>query len=215
MAGIADQFKGLPMSDLISQPLLAAAKAQGQLSNVTQQFIKDVGLEGDGSGGYTARTVDFKFKSPVTDKKGNTTLADNDLNVPLLSIVNVPNLSVKKATVDFSMEVKSSSQDTTSAKTDANVSTHAKYSAWWSPVSVEMTASVSTSNKSESVRKTDNSAKYDVHVEARDDGPPEGLMKVLDILNSAIVPKGGSTAPTPPAGGNNPQGGGGGGGGNP
>jgi len=212
MAGIADQFKGLPMSDLISQPLLAAAKAQGQLSNVTQQFIKDVGLEGDEGSGYTARTVDFKFKSPVTDKKGNTTLKDNDLNVPLLSIVNVPNLSVKKATVDFSMEVKSSSQDTTTAQTDANVSTKAKYSAWWSPVSVEMTASVSTSNKSESVRKTDNSAKYDVHVEARDDGPPEGLMKVLDILNSAIVPKGGSTAPTPPQGGNNPQGGGGGGG---
>ena len=45
MAGIADQFKGLPMSDLISQPLIAAAKAQGQLSNITQQFIKDVGLQ--------------------------------------------------------------------------------------------------------------------------------------------------------------------------
>ena len=57
-----------------------------------------------------------------------------------------------------------------------------------------MTAKVSTSNSHENVRKTDNSAKYDVHVEARDDGPPEGLMKVLDILNSAIVPHGKSTS---------------------
>jgi len=200
MAGIADQFKGLPMSDLISQPLLAAAKAQGQLSNVTQQFIKDVGLK-ENNGSFEARSVDFKFKSPVTDKKGNTTLADNDLSVPLLSIVNVPNLSVKQATVDFTMEVKSSSCDTTKSSTDASVSTTAKYKAWWSPVSVEMTASVATSNSHENVRKTDNSAKYDVHVEARDDGPPEGLMKVLDILNSAIVPKGQGSAPTPPAGG--------------
>ena len=156
MAGIADQFKGLPMSDLISQPLLAAAKAQGQLSNITQQFIKDVGLEDTGNGSLSARQVNFAFKSPVTDSKGNTTLEDNQLAVPLLSIVNVPNLSVKKATVDFTMEVKSSSRDTTSSQTDANVSTTAKYKSWWSPVSVEMTASVSTSNKSESVRTTDS-----------------------------------------------------------
>ena len=132
-------------------------------------------------------------KSPVTDGKGNTTLKDDKLSVPLLSIVNVPNLSVKKATVDFSMEVKASSSNTSSSQTDANVSTTAKYKSWWSPVSVEMTASVSTSQKSESVRKTDNSAKYDVHVEARDDGAPEGLMKVLDILNAAIVPNGDPT----------------------
>ena len=207
MAGIADQFKGLPMSDLISQPLIAAAKAQGQLSNITQQFIKDVGLqetgEKDASGNpkYSARSVDFGFKSPVTDGKGKTELKDDNLSVPLLSIVNVPNLSVKKATVDFSMEVKASSSDTSSSKTDANISTSAKYSAWWSPVSVEMKASVSTSNKHESVRKTDNSAKYDVHVEARDDGAPEGLMKVLDILNAAIIPNGASTPAAAPAGG--------------
>jgi len=201
MAGIADQFKGLPMSDLISQPLIAAAKAQGQLSNITQQFIKDVGLEGNDTDGFKARSVDFGFQSPVTDGDGNTTLTDDKLSVPLLSIVNVPNLSVKKATVDFSMEVKASSSNSSSSQTDANVSTTAKYSAWWSPVSVEMKASVSTSNKHESVRKTDNSAKYDVHVEARDDGAPEGLMKVLDILNAAIVPNGAPTPNPAPAGG--------------
>ena len=38
MAGIADQFKGLPMSDLIGQPLLAAAKAQGKLSTHTLRY---------------------------------------------------------------------------------------------------------------------------------------------------------------------------------
>ena len=184
MAGIADQFKGLPMSDLISQPLIAAAQAQGQLSNITQQFIKDVGLEEDSSGGLSARSVDFGFNSPVTNAAGDTTLVSNKLSVPLLSIVNVPNLSVKRATVDFTMEVKSASKDTT-----------AKYKSWWSPVKCSMTASVTTTKKSESVRSTDNSAKYDVHVEARDDGAPEGLMKVLDILNAAIIPSGSSTQP--------------------
>ena len=195
MAGIADQFKGLPMADLIGEPLLAAARAQGKLAGVTQHFIHDIGLNGTKATGFSARTVDFKFQSPVTDAKGNTTLEENHLVGPMLSIVNVANLSIKKATVDFTMEVKASSQDTDSSKTDASVSTTAKYSSWWSPVSVEMTAKVSTSNSHENVRKTDNSAKYDVHVEARDDGPPEGLMKVLDLLNAAIVPKGKSTPP--------------------
>ena len=195
MAGIADQFKGLPMSDLIGQPLLAAAKAQGKLSTHTQQFINDVGLsEPSSSGGaVSARSVDFGFKAPVTNSDGSTQLVDDKLSVPLLSILNVPNLSVKKATVDFTMEVKSSSVQTDSSSTNANVSTDVSYSAWYSPVSDEMKASVSSQSKSESTRKTDNSAKYDVHVEARDDGPPEGLMKVLDILNASIVPHGTST----------------------
>jgi hypothetical protein len=196
MAGIADQFKGLPMSDLISQPLLAAAKAQGQLSNITQQFIKDVGLQGPDDTSLSARTVDFGFKTPVTNGQGVTTLVDDSLSVPLLSIVNVPNLSVKVATVDFVMEVKSASKNTSSSDTTANVSTNASYKAWWSPVKVEMSASVSTNKKSEDVRSTDNSAKYTVHVEARDDGPPEGLMKVLDILNSAILPQGNTSTMT-------------------
>ena len=195
MAGIADQFKGLPMSDLISQPLIAAAQAQGQLSNITQQFIKDVGLEEDSSGGLSARSVDFGFNSPVTNDSGDTTLVSNNLSVPLLSIVNVPNLSVKRATVDFTMEVKSASKDTSSSDTTGSISTTAKYKSWWSPVKCSMTASVTTNKKSESVRSTDNSAKYDVHVEARDDGAPEGLMKVLDILNAAIIPSGSSTQP--------------------
>ena len=62
-----------------------------------------------------------------------------------------------------------------------------------------MTASVGS--KSSNTRKTDNSARYTVHCEARDDGPPEGLMKVLDILGDAIKPTpadkdGNSTAPS-------------------
>ena len=206
MAGIADQFKGLPMSDLIGQPLIAAAKAQGQLSNITQQFIKDVGLDDTGNGSMSARSVDFAFHTPVTNtylssgpggqkvSVTNTTLEKNDLHVPLLAIVNIPNLAVKKVTIDFSMEVKAASKATSSSDTTGSISTQAKYAAWWSPVTCSMKASVTTNKKSENVRTTDNSAKYNVHVEARDDGAPEGLMKVLDILAAGIIPCGTSSS---------------------
>ena len=101
--------------------------------------------------------------------------------------------------IDFDMKVQSTSESKSS--TTANVTTKANYKAWWSPVSASVTASVGS--KSENTRKTDNSARYTVHCEARDDGAPEGLMKVLDILGDAIkpAPQGGASAPTPaPAG---------------
>ena len=54
---------------------------------------------------------------------------------------------------------------------------------------------ISVSTSKETTRNTDNSAKYSVHVEARDDGPPEGLSKVLEILSGLIHEKEKASAP--------------------
>ena len=192
MSSISDQFKGLPIGELISQPLLAAAQAQGKLAGITENFIKEVGLQDVGKDPKNpvlkARTVDFHYDAVIEEKdtSGETTtkVEPRHMKVPLLGIVNTPNLSVKDVTIDFDMKVQSSTEhnDSTSVKVDTSV----KYASWWSPVSASMTASVGS--KSSNTRKTDNSARYTVHCEARDDGPPEGLMKVLDILGDAIKP---------------------------
>jgi hypothetical protein len=221
MSSISDQFKGLPIGELISQPLLAAAQAQGKLAGVTEQFIKEVGLQNTETDKgkppiLKARTVEFDYDAVVEKKSSTgtgtakdpkvetttTTAEPRRMKVPLLAIVNTPSLSVKNVKIDFDMKVQSSTEHNDSTTVD--VSTKASYSAWWSPVSVSMTASVGS--KSENTRKTDNSARYTVHCEARDDGPPEGLMKVLDILGDAIKPtqpKGaaGSTSTTGGTGG--------------
>ena len=183
---IADQFKGLPIGELIANPLISAAQAQGKLAGVTEQFIAEVGLEKSKDGkSLKARTVEFGYDVPITNPKtGEVSVETRTLNVPLLAIVNTPSLSVKNVTIAFDMTVKSSTEH--KATTAAKVSPKASYSAWWSPVKCSMTASVS--NKSENTRKTDNSARYTVHCEARDDGAPEGLMKVLDILQDAMKP---------------------------
>ncbi|HAI42352.1 MAG TPA: hypothetical protein DCM40_31700 [Maribacter sp.] len=212
MSNISDQFKGLPIGELIANPLIAAAQAQGKLAGITKDFIEEVGLqntEADDSKPpvLKARTVDFAYDAIVEEKKSSgetvTKVEPRKMQVPLLSIVNTPNLSVKNVKIDFDMKVQSSNEhkDSTSVKVDTSV----KYAAWWSPVSASMTASVA--NKSENTRKSDNSARYTVHCEDRDDGAPEGLMKVLDILGDAIKP----TGPTPS---NSNSGGSGGGGGN-
>ena len=183
---MSDQFGGLPMDQLIGGPLKAACSAQTLLAKASSDFIKDVGLDTDASGKMAARTVDFSFNKPVQGADGTTTMEKVDLQVPLLAIINTPALSVKEAEVRFTMEVKSSTSSKTTSDTKAELTAHAKYNAGL--FSCDVTVHGSVANHSENSRKSDNSAKYDVKVVARDDGPPEGLMKVLDMLNDAIAP---------------------------
>ncbi len=184
---MSSQFGGLPMEQLIGGPLKAACNAQTLLAKASSDFIQDVGLDTDATGKImSARTVDFSFNKPVQDAAGNTKMEKVDLQVPLLAIINTPALSVKEAEVRFTMEVKSSTSSKTTSDSKADLTAKAKYNAGL--FSCEVTVHGSVANHSENSRKSDNSAKYDVKVLARDDGLPEGLMKVLDMLNDAIAP---------------------------
>jgi hypothetical protein len=62
----------------------------------------------------------------------------------------------------------------------------ASYGGGFWPVKVKIHGEVATHK--ESTRKSDNSAKYTVSVKARQQPPSEGLMKVLDILQTACAP---------------------------
>ena len=194
LVNMSSQFGGLPMAHLIGGPLKAACTAQTLLAKASSDFIQDVGLDTDATGKVmSARPVAFSCNKPVQDPDGTTKMEKVDLQVPLLAIINTPSLSVKEVDVNFTMEVKSSTSSKTTSDSKADLTAHAKYNAGL--FSCDVTIHGSVANHSENSRKSDNSAKYDVKVIARDDGPPEGLMKVLDMLNDAIAPTQGATAP--------------------
>jgi hypothetical protein len=194
------EFSGLPMDQLIGAPLKAACDAQTLLARATAEFIRTVGMEPAGDGKdpnkLKARTVDFTFDRPRSNPNpalpaGGGAAQDNaietmKLSVPLLAILNTPSLSVKEVDVEFTMEVKSatSSKDTKESAGDFT----AKGSGGFGPFSVSVEVHGSVSSKSENTRTSDNSAKYDVKVVARDDGMPEGLRRVLDMLNNSLAP---------------------------
>ena len=182
---MSDQFGGLPMDQLIGGPLKAACDSQVQLAKATADFIQNVGLETDSNGVMKARTVDFTYSKPVNDGAGGYTEVTNQLDVPILAILHTPSLQVKEVEVDFTMEVKSSTSEKSSRDYEAAMDTHGK--ACWGPVSVDVKIHGSISAKSENTRSSDNSAKYNVKVIARDDGMPEGLKRCLDIGQSAIA----------------------------
>ena len=186
LVNMSSQFSGLPMKDLIGGPLQAACDAQTLLANASANFIKDIGLQADADGSYHARTVDFGFTRPKQNPDGTVGSEKVDLEVPLLAIINTPALSVKEAEVNFTMSVSSSTSSEQTSDSEASLDATAKLN--YGIFSMKVHVHGSVSSHSSNTRKSDNSAKYDVRVVARDDGPPEGLMKVLDMLNGAIAP---------------------------
>jgi hypothetical protein len=198
LINMSDQFKGLPMGDLIGGPLNAACEAQVKLAQSTADFIKVIGFNaptGDGTDPYSGgtRTATFRFKRPIDNPAvtpgdpGSTKEEEVEICVPLLAIVKVPSLSITTVDVTFDMEVKSSfsSKETS----DASASLDAEMTLGWGIFSVKAHIQGSVASHKENARSSDNSAKYHVAVHAEDKGMPEGLARVLDILQTSCAPR--------------------------
>lgn len=191
LPNMGDQFRGLPMGDLIGAPLMAACDAQVRLAIATSDFIKHVGFNApDANGKSDVRTVGFRFSRPAT---GATPAADGtqptetvELEVPLLSVVKVPSLAINKVDITFDMEVKNSERSQEIDQKTGSLSAEAKVG--WGPFSASVKVSGSISQHKENTRSSDQTAKYHVEVHAVDDGMPEGLARVLDIMAQAVAP---------------------------
>lgn len=192
LVDMSQQFGNLPMESLIGGPLQAAAKANAQMVMTNAQFIIDTGFAKDKDGKSTgkANMVEFAFEQSIaqTDKDGNVTMVPQEVKVkaPMLAILPLPALKVKEAEVTFSMQVNSSTEDTSETESEAGFEGSASVNMGIYKASVKVHGK--TSSKSSHTRKSDNSAKYDVHVLATDDGIPEGLARILDMMQDAIAP---------------------------
>lgn len=195
---MGDQFRGLPMGDLIGGPLTAACDAQIRLANATADFIKVIGFlpppsdAKDGQAVGDVRKVSFKFDRPAQGGVADPTtgampMETVELEVPMLAVVKVPNLSINKVDITFDMEVKNS--ESSREATDATASLEAEAKVGWGPFSASVKISGSVSSHKENTRSTDQSAKYHVEVHATDDGMPEGLARVLDLIGQSVGPK--------------------------
>jgi hypothetical protein len=193
----AHEFTGLPIHELIAGPLVAACDAQVLLANATADFIRQIGFLPPPPNSTAAlgdvRTALFQFDRPYVNPADPTSLLSQTikLEVPLLAIVNVPALSIKTVDVVFDMEVKSSTRDSTddSQSVGGSLDVHQKWPGGGGNLHIQCTVS----SHQEHTRSTDTSAKYHIELHAEDTGMPEGLSRVMDILQSAIVP------PPPPA----------------
>ena len=187
MAGIADQFAGLPIEELIVSPIIGMAKGQAKLNEVTWKYISEVAFVKDKDGKTTARSLDVEMNRTVTNgATGEQEIQKLYNKVPMLPLVPLPSLAITSADIEFSMEVKTSeaSKDTSASENSYEVSAGGK---WWGMSFNAKVAGKVATNK-ENTRSTDNSAKYNVKVHAEQLPQTEGMLKLSDYLTQMLEP---------------------------
>lgn len=103
---VAEQFTGLDMENLIGGPLMATANANMYMAQATAEFINDVGIDADGK----VRTASFGYEKRTANEDGTSNVDTMKVDVPMLSIVPVPNLQVNEVNIQFDMEVEQSEE---------------------------------------------------------------------------------------------------------
>ncbi len=179
---VSDAFRSLPMEALIGEPFKAACSSNQLLANAMYDYVMKVGYNDDGK---TTRLLTFNLDQPITDAQtGQLGTMNIKVNAPFLGLTPIPSLLIDDVTVDFTMTVSSTQQDTTSTTFGAT----AKGGIWgWS-----FSSNLSVSDTH--MRQSNQSATYTVHVEAKQQPQTEGLSKLMDIMANCIAPMSGGSS---------------------
>ena len=182
---ITQQFAGLPLGVLICQPIIEAAKGQMALCRVYIETLFELAFDNPSADpkDRVTRVIPFKFDRLIIDKvTGQTTTKQMELNVPLISLVPLPAFTMDEISVDFNMEIKESTVDTSSSHQDFG--TTESFSFWGMDAQVTGNISADSSH----TRNTDNSAKYSIHAHAIQQPPSEGMAKLTSLFAASMEP---------------------------
>lgn len=172
----------LDLATLILQPLNAVVDAQVQLSLATILFVKTFAIDPSTN---SLRSVAISTDSvqlykgadgePVLDSSGSLQYIteQNILNLPVITLMNIPSLQIKKFTIDLTIELLTL-QDTSSSSVDANGTD-------WNSGGLKTYAKGSSSATSAS-SSSSQAIKYDLHLEMAHTTPP-GLTMLLEFLS--------------------------------
>lgn len=182
MANVSDNFKGLPIAELIAAPLTAACDSQKRLAQSAFEFMKEIGFDDDE--GKNARLLKFDLERPI---EGSTEVQKVNVQAPFLGLVPIPSLLVDDVQIDFQMEVTNTETEKEDSQKQVDTKAEASFKfGCFAKGSVNISGKVSSSR--ENTRSTNQTAKYQVHVSARQQQPTEGLSKLMDIMASCIEP---------------------------
>ncbi|MDH3339785.1 MAG: DUF2589 domain-containing protein [Nitrosopumilus sp.] len=100
--------KAFPIENLISAPINAIIEAQAIAIQSALDFITEVGLESNSKLKKSKiRTVEFTYSHPVPDPNNPGMVIDtpSKVSIPLLSLVQIPNISISESTLDFNINI--------------------------------------------------------------------------------------------------------------
>jgi hypothetical protein len=179
MGQMAEMLGGLPMGELIGAPMVSVVSAQRDLAHVMIDYVNDVGY--DDKDKTNARMLKFNMKRPVITDDAVTTTSVT-VQAPVLGVLPMPALLVDHVTIDFQMEVSAATED----KSSVGAEVTATASGGFFGCKYSVTGKVSASK--ENTRSTNQTAKYQVHVEASQQPQTECLAKLMDLFASCTEP---------------------------
>ncbi len=190
-------FSRLPIAELIAAPLTAACDSQKRLAQSAFEFMTEIGYLDPKA--QTPRLLEFTLERPV---EGASAPQKLQVRAPFLGLVPLPALLIDGVQIDFQMEVTTTETETQKSTKELNTTANASFRfGCFASGSVSVNGKVSSSR--ENTRSTNQTAKYQVHVSARQQPPTEGLSRLMDIMASCVEPVrldgGGSTSGGAPA----------------
>ena len=190
-------FVGLPIEELICNPIIGAAKGQRALAQETLSFVEDLAFTGkeNKDGSKQANIIEVSLDRLTNSQTtGQVQNVNQKIQMPVISLVNIPNFAMDTMEIDFVMSVgqTSSHTDTQDKSSDSSSSASVTAGASWGWGHVSASASHSVSGhvaaSKTNTRSTDFSAKYEVHATAKQLPPAEGMAKFTQIMASVIEP---------------------------
>lgn len=179
MADIVNELNNLDFAAYISGPMQAAVEAQNTASFAQVDFIKTIGFI-DGS----VRTVEFTYTS--TNSEGINT--KKTLEVPVLTMVNVPSLRIDDMSIDFNAKLNSLETK------DVKQSIKAESVAGLNAKRFNFKISAAYKRDSTTTSRVERTYSMNVHVHVVNDELPAGLDRILSILENEIKEKDDTTS---------------------
>ncbi|MCZ7681558.1 MAG: DUF2589 domain-containing protein [Sandaracinaceae bacterium] len=204
MTRAVQELKQIPFAHLIGAPMKAAVEAQALAAQSTIDFIHKVGFkhaspEGNADPLFAdpaadadlgeLRNVTFSYTKKDEGEGESASEVEYSLTVPLLAIVPIPYLRIDEMTIDFKAKLSDAISRNTNSSFQVDATVGASYSAFWSPVKMDVRVSSTYKTNSSTASSQKREYSMDIHVRAVQDEMPAGLSKMLDMLEDAIKDK--------------------------
>ena len=176
------QSSVLDMESLIGEPLKVVHNAKEIKAASSKKIVQDVKMDkSDKNAEEKIITTEFYLKDKSHSDGGDNDSECLPVDVPILSIINIPTLSLDEVDVTFDMEVKSSKR-TPDKEEEFEAIPQIRLGA----LKTGVIGSVTSCEVDR--RVGDDSKKKHIELHKKDCGTAEDLARVLDILKLGSTP---------------------------
>lgn len=109
------------------------------------------------------------------------------MDVPLITLLNIPQVEVTKFTLDFNAKIDSMEYTKTDETMGATVSGSVNYGAKYTPVRASLNVSASYQKTNSSGSQVNRTYSLSIHIEAEQADPADGMLKIYNILEKSVI----------------------------